>query len=128
MSSSYYAKQSTTANVSKLSVNFAAPYKPAPKQSDFAPMNLQEFYMGGGPGTKSEGMDMIERIYQPMPVSYSLAPAMSEIASRLVNIEQTLSKPFPVRSLAASKKKKPRAKLHPELSYAAYKKGPNHLN
>ena len=127
MSSSYYAKQSTTANVSKLSVNFAAPYKPAPKQSEFAPMNLQEFYMGG-PGSKLEGMDMIERIYQPMPVSYSLTPAMSDIASRLVNIEQTLSKPFPVRSLAASKKKKPRSRLHPELSYSSYKKGPNHLN
>lgn len=111
MSHSYYAKQSATANASKLSVNFAAPYKPAPtpKQSDFAPMNLQEFYMGG-PG-KSEGMDMIERIYQPLPASYSLAPAMEQIAERLVNIEQTLSKPFPVRSLAASKKKKPRAKL-----------------
>lgn len=93
-------------------------------------MNLQEFYMGSSTGNKSEGMEMIERIYQPMPVSYSLTPAMSEIASRLMNIEQTLSKPYPVpvRSLAASKKKKPRTKLHPEPTYPSYKKGPNHLN
>ena len=71
---------------------------------------------------------MIERIYQPMPMSYSLMPAVSEMNSRLLHIEQTLGKPFPMRSFAASKKKKPRTKLPPEPAYSAFKKGPNHLN
>ena len=73
MNSTYYIQgsnpgHSPASNVhgSRLSANFAAPFCPSPekpKSSDFAPLQLSEFYSTHRSALKTQNNEMLERMY-----------------------------------------------------------------